>query len=378
MMLTEADGKRLFAEHGIAIPQGNIVDAETPWLAPATEKAFRVVKAQVPVGGRGKAGGVLICRSDDEVQAALKKILGASIKGHVVHSCLVEDSAEGQESYLSIMVDADAGGVRVTFIANGGVDVETAAQGGAANTQVCEANIQAAVVALDQILAREPVWVQAAVRRLAVNLFELFFDKRLILAEINPLFLSGTGAVAGDAKVVLDVNTIEQQESLRLLVQNSSKIYPEAWRKLHEGFDLVELDPEGSIGLLTTGAGLSMMLVDELVARGGRPSNFCDIRTGQLRGDPSRLVWVLRWLAERSHLRVVFVNIFAGITDLAEFAGLLVEALRQVPELKVPLVVRLVGNGEAAARTLLGQQRPDLLVFADLEPAMKHVIEVSR
>lgn len=378
MMLTEADGKRLLAAHGIAVPHSVLVDDKTPWRPSMEKGALRVVKAQVPVGGRGKAGGVVLCRSDEDVSNALKRILGSSIKGHVVRSCLVEDGVAGRETYLSVMVDADAGGVRLTFVAGGGVDVEAAAHSGAARSIVCEANAGAAIAALDELLAGESEEDRIAVERLALKLVEMFFDERLILAEINPLFLSKAGAIAGDAKVVIDTNALEQRESLRTLVERSPQTYPEAWRKLREGFDLVELDPEGRIGLVTTGAGLSMMLVDELVARGGRPLNFCDIRTGQLRGDPARLIWILEWLAAKPHLRVVFINIFAGITDLTEFAGLLVEALHRVPDLRAALVIRLVGNGETEARSLLAREMPDVSVFVDLEPAMDRAIEAAR
>jgi len=378
MMLTEVDGKGILAAHGITIPRSELVDDDKPWQGSVVPGTISVVKAQVPVGGRGKAGGVVLCRTDDEVRGALKRILGSSIKGHIVRSCLVENAVEGRETYLSIMVDADTGGVRLTFIAAGGVDVEAAAHSGAGHSVACEAQSEAAVAALDELLARESAEVRSAIRPLAIKLIDTFFDKRLILAEINPLFVSKDGAIAGDAKVVLDTNTLELDVSLRALVERSPQTYQEAWRKLHEGFDLVELDPEGRIGLVTTGAGLSMMLVDQLVALGGRPLNFCDIRTGQLRGDPARLIWVLRWLATKPQLRVVFVNIFAGITDLTEFAGLLVEALRRVPELKASLVIRLVGNGESAARDILAKERPDFSVLSDLESAVKRAIEVSR
>ena len=101
-------------------------------------------------------------------------------------------------------------------------------------------------------------------------------------------------------------------------------IYPEAARKLAHGFDYVEVDPQGEIGLITTGAGLSMQLIDELKSQGRRPLNFCDIRSGQFRGDPARLIAVMRCIAARPTVRVVLVNIFAGITDLAEFSRLLV------------------------------------------------------
>src|SRR5690606_8091492 len=110
-----------------------------------------------------------------------------------------------------------------------------------------------------------------------------------------------------------------------------------------EDFDYIELDPEGEIGLITTGAGLSMMLIDELVAQGARPVNFADVRTGQMRGDPSRLLLMMDWLQTAPGLRVVLINIFAGITDLEEFAQTLLKALALRPDWDTPIVARLIG-----------------------------------
>ncbi len=114
------------------------------------------------------------------------------------------------------------------------------------------------------------------------------------------------------------------------------------------------VDSAGEIGLLTTGAGLSMMLIDELRAAGLKPYNFLDVRTGGLRGDPARLVHVLNWIAAGSRIKVILVNVFAGITDLGEFSRLLVAALERAPQLKVPVVARLVGNNVEAAQQVLG------------------------
>ena len=147
-------------------------------------------------------------------------------------------------------------------------------------------------------------------------------------------------------------------------------IYTDAVRKITEGFDYVELDPSGEIGLLTTGAGLSMMLIDELTARGGKPLNFLDIRTGQLRGSPQRIIHALTWMAERPSLKVVLVNIFAGITDLAEFSTLLADALEKTPHMQAPVVARLVGRGAATAKANLAQRRPGMLVTEDLQESL--------
>ncbi len=380
MLLVEADGKALLRQYGVAVPAGEVV-RDAAWTAP---DAPRVVKAQVTVGGRGKAGGVALCRDAGEIRAALARILGASIKGHAVHACLVEGPATGRECYLSILLDAGAGAVRVTFIAEGGVEVESHALD-ASTSRLCapdEASINAALAALTG---------DAAVRAVGAKLATLFLREELMLAEINPLFVSAAGAiagadshavagadshaVAGDAKLVLDGNALHRQPGQEALLRGNAMLYPDALRKLDEGFDYVELDAQGSIGLITTGAGLSMMLVDELTARGARPINFLDIRTGQLRGSPARLIRVLEWLSAHPSLRVLFVNIFAGITDQREFAKLLVEALAAQPCGGVPVVARLVGNGSEEARAWLAAARPDIAIFDELEPAIACVAE---
>ena len=168
----------------------------------------------------------------------------------------------------------------------------------------------------------------------------------------------------------MDLNAIDRQPRIAELIAARPAIYADANRKLHEGFDYVELDPAGEIGLVTTGAGLSMMLIDELTARGAKPLNFCDIRTGQMRGSPARLMRVLEWITARPSLRAVLVNIFAGITDLAEFADLLATAVEQTPALRVPVVARLIGRGAEQAKRILAERQPDMLVTEDLEEAM--------
>ena len=377
MLLVEADGKALLRQYGIAVPAGEVV-RDAVWGG----EGPRVVKAQVTVGGRGKAGGVALCRDGAETQAALRRILGSSIKGHAVHACLVEAPATGRECYLSILLDAGAGALRVTFIAEGGVEVESHALD-ATTSRLCapdEASINAALAALTE---------DVAVREVGASLATLFLREELMLAEINPLFVGPAGAVAGaeshavagaeshavagDAKLVLDGNALHRQPGQEALLRANATLYPDALRKLDEGFDYVELDARGSIGLITTGAGLSMMLVDELTARGAHPINFLDIRTGQLRGSPARLIRVLEWLSEHPSLRVLFVNIFAGITDQREFAKLLAEALAAQPCGGVPVVARLVGNGSEEARAWLAAARPDIAIFEDLEPAIAKV-----
>ena len=376
MLLIEADGKSLFRQKGILVPDGVMMEADTPMQALPGDGPW-VVKAQVPVGGRGKAGGVVICRTREEVLDAVRNMLGRSIRGHVVRGCLVEGAVQGLEAYVSLAVDAAEGAVRVMYSADGGVDIEQAARQGGLKSLSCGASLESVRAGIATLAAAMPDQAARIFRSVAEKLAELLFEKELLLVEINPLFCRSDGAVAGDAKIVVDTNALERQPDLQAFVDRRPQIYRDVWRKVHEGFDFIDLDDDGSIGLVTTGAGLSMMLIDELVSRGGAPINFCDIRTGQLRGSPERLIRVLEWLAEKKNIRVVFVNIFAGITDLGEFARLLVQAMDRSPLRHVPVIARLVGTGEHAAIEYLKSAKPELSVYSDMEPALAKVISMA-
>src|SRR6185437_5353115 len=311
--------------------------------------------------------------SDLEVTAAASRLLASRLKGHEVGSCLVEQAVSGEERYLSVMVDAASYGLRVIYAAQGGVEIE---QSGNAQGRLCAPHPGAVAEALAELIAGEPEAWRAQVAAIGRNLAQLLIAHELALAEINPLFVAPAGCVAGDAKVVVDLNAVARQPRIAALIAARPAVYQDANRKLAEGFDYVELDPSGEIGLVTTGAGLSMMLIDELTARGAKPLNFCDIRTGQMRGSPVRLMRVLEWITARPSLRAVLVNIFAGITDLGEFANLASTAIRQSPSLKVPVVARLVGRGAAEAKRILNEQQPGMLVTEDLGEALARIDQI--
>jgi succinyl-CoA synthetase beta subunit len=367
VLLIEADGKALFAGHGIPVPPGALVTDSVP---PLPGNGPWMVKAQVPVGGRGRAGGIILCHSQAEVEAAAARMLGRRLNGHPVRACLVEQTALGQERYLAVMVDAAAYGLRVLYSAQGGTAIE---QSGSATGRLCPPHAGAVAEALAELIAGEPDGWRHQVAAIGKALASLLLDRELALAEINPLFVAPSGCIAGDAKVAVDLNAVYRQPAISALIAARPAIYPDACRKLTEGFDYVELDPGGEIGLVTTGAGLSMMLVDELAARGAKPLNFCDIRAGQMRGSPDRLIRVLEWITARPSLKAVLVNVFAGITDLAEFAGLLATAIKASPNLRVPVVARLIGRNATEAKRILGEARPGMLVTEDLEQALARI-----
>lgn len=363
MLLIETDGKALLAEHGVAVPDGVLVTDATIGTLPGDGPW--IVKAQVPVGGRGKAGGIARADTPQDVAAAVHRMLGQRLKGHHVEACLIEQVAAGEEHYLSVMIDAGSYGLRVIYSAQGGVDIE---QSGSAAGRVCPPHPAAAAEALADLGA------EARIVAVGRALADMLLRRELSLAEINPLFVSADGVIAGDAKLAVDLDALSRQHLIAGLIESRPTIYADANRKLKEGFDYVELDPNGEIGLVTTGAGLSMMLIDEMAARGLKPLNFCDIRTGQMRGSPARLVRVLEWMTMRPSLRAVLVNVFAGITDLAEFGALLASGIEQSPQLRVPVIARLVGRNATEAKRILAERQPNVLVTEDLEEALRALV----
>ena len=381
MLLLEHDGKELLRGYSVPIAPGVLV-SETGSVAcdlTTLPDGPWVVKAQVPVGGRGKAGGIRMADTAGQIQAHLDALLGSRLKGHRVRGCRIESRiAQGHECYISLSVDAATGGVGILLSGSGGVDVEGIGRdailhGVAAPDATSVLDIGATLLqSLDPQLGKPML---AALARLA----EAFFGLEALLVEVNPLFIVPGGRwIAGDAKVILDDNSFDRHPGLVAMIHERAEAYPETEFKLTEGFDYIELDPSGVVGMVTTGAGLSMMLVDQLADAGVSAFNFCDMRTGQMKGDPHRLTLVLRRMCGGGDIRVLLVNVFAGITDLGEFARLLVAALEQVPELgEVPIVARLLGNGLEEAEATLRAAALPVHVEPDLDKALERVLYLA-
>jgi succinyl-CoA synthetase beta subunit len=376
MMLLEHHAKELLRGAGVRIPDGFLVNADSLDLLAGDVAAPCVVKAQVPVGGRGKAGGIVVIRSPSDLEPAVRRVLGMSIRNHPVRSCRIESMVDAvSESYFSLAIDADSGSVVVLAAATGGVDIESPEMRGQLLRASAEPDRESVLRAVESILPALPEVLRGPIDDLAGRLTTLFFEREAMLVEINPLFTMRDGGwVAGDAKILIDDNALPRQPALRDLIETNPDLYPEAALKLAQGFDFVRLDPDGDIGLVTTGAGLSMQLVDEIVGRGHHPFNFCDIRTGGFRGDPSRLVQVLKWVASGPQIRAVLMNFFAGNTNLAELVPIILAALKQVPELRQPITLRMIGNGLDQARAILAESGNPIFVETDLERAVDHAL----
>jgi succinyl-CoA synthetase beta subunit len=353
MFLFEHDAKALLAAFGVAAPAGCWVDPSGGVEGTVPAGAL-VVKAQVAGGGRGKAGGIRRAAGAAEALETAARLHSGPLGGRVVAGCRIEQALDGaHEVYLSITLDAANAQVQVLASDAGGVDIESADQR-ALVRETAALDVSSIAAAARRAASRLSPGSQGAVAEAGERLAAAFIALDAQMIEINPLFVLPPSGIAGgqapcwlaaDAKLITDDNALYRQPALSALVERAARRYPEAARKWQHGCDYVVVDPDGEIALLTTGAGLSMMLIDELRAQQLRPYNFLDVRTGGLRGDPQRLIDVLGWMSEGPQVRVLLVNIFAGITHLGEFSRLLVQALDAVPALQVPVVARLAGPG---------------------------------
>ncbi len=375
ILILEHDAKSLLEQRGMPVPKGLI----TPVSAPVTPPfpAPWVLKAQVPVGGRGKAGGIIVLSDPGRLAETADQLSALRIKGFPVEEIRVEEAiSDAREIYLGLVLDAASGCITLLASATGGMEIEAEA-GTGIHQRSARPDTVDMMAALDELAASLPGEVAPAIRAAGAIAVSAFLDLEATLLELNPIFLRDDGSwIAGDVRLGLDENSLSRQPEFAALLDTRPQAYADAVFKRDHGFDLVIVDPEGEIGLVTTGAGLSMQLIDEMTRKGLRPYNFCDIRSGMMRGSPDRLIATLRQLCAAPRLRCVLVNIFAGITDLGEFAELLHRARDAVPELQVPMVVRLVGNGQARAEAILEGSDGRLKLIPDLDLAVAEISEL--
>ncbi len=370
MYLLEHDAKQLLANLGVPVPQGCLLT--DPQQSADLPPGPWIVKGQIAAGGRGKAGLIQKASTPADVRNKTGDIIGRQAKGHTVRAVRVEQQVhEAREAYISMLLDPAQAGVRIIMCAQGGMDIETLPRE-TLHADTAPADGAALAAAAERLAVTFEPPLRQALTEAGRALAAAFVAAEALLIEINPLFVLPDGRwIAGDAKFVTDDAALPRQPAQRALLEDRAGPYQETALKDAHGCDYVVVDNAGEIGLLTTGAGLSMMLIDEMRAAGLKPYNFLDIRTGGLRGETKRLVNVLQWMRQGPAVKVLLINIFAGITELGEFSRLLVSALRAVPEFKVPVVARLVGNGMDTARTVLAEA--GITLHTDLDAALTEV-----
>jgi len=351
--LHEYQAKELLAARGVPILPGKVAfsPSEARDIAAEIGKTV-VVKAQVLTGGRGKAGGVKLARSPDEAEEAARQVLGMSIKGITVKKVLVAEAAEiVQEIYLGAVLDRPRRAITLMASAAGGIDIEEVARDApekilraAADPSLGLADYQARELGFG--LGLSPAQVRQFAQ-IAQALFRTLIESDATLCEINPLALGPDGNLTAlDAKVSLDDNALFRQKALEAQ-RDLDEEDPLERRAREQGINFVKLD--GTIGCIVNGAGLAMATMDAVKMAGAEPSNFMDV-AGGARAD--RVAAALRIILSDPNVEAVLFNIFGGITRCDEVArGLL--AAKQEVDVKVPIVVRLVGTNEEEGRRLL-------------------------
>ena len=379
MDLLEYQGKQLFARHGLAVSDGKAVKTVEDAVAAANQIGYPVVvKAQVLIGGRGKAGGVKL--ADDEAQARehAGNILGLDIKGHIVRTLWIEHASDiATEYYASVLLDRSEKKPLVMFSTEGGVDIEEVAE----NTP--DKLIKRNVDALEGLTRAEAVQIATdggadadvidGVADALMALYEVWIEEDASLTEINPLIVTPDRQVkALDAKVSLDANALFRHPENADLSDKENQD-PIERQAAEQGVQYVKLD--GDIGILGNGAGLVMSTLDVVAQAGGKPANFLDAGGGS---DAEKVKQAVSLILANDAVKAVLFNIFGGITRCDEVANGLVAAFKDL-EPDVPFVVRLDGTNDVQGREILEKaDLPNVHPAKTMLEAAQKVVELAR
>ena len=375
MKLHEYQSKAIFAKYGIPIPNGSVAEnAEQARQVAAQIGKKVVIKAQVLVGGRGKAGGIKLAATPNEAEQVADQILETDIKGLPVRKVLVDEAINiAREIYLGIVVDRTAR--RATMMASsvGGVDIEEVARttpekivrlsiDPAFGLQDYQARQVAFAIGVDKALVRE-------FTAIAIGLYRAFVDNDASLAEINPLVVTAENKlIAADGKIVLDDNALYRHLDLEQLRDIDEETQSEKQAR-KAGLSYVKLD--GNIGCMVNGAGLAMATMDVIKFFGGEPANFLDIGGG---AKADKVKAALEIILSDPNVKAVLFNIFGGITRGDEVARGIVDGLKEI-RTSVPMVVRIVGTNAEEGRKILASA--NMLTAETLEEGAQKAVAAA-
>ena len=375
MKLQEYRSKEILARHGVPLLAGET--ATTPEEARAAAERIGgpvVVKAQVLVGGRGKAGGVKLAQTPDEAAQRATEIVGLDIKGITVQTVLVAPAVEiAKEYYLSLILDRAARTVTVIASAEGGVEIEETAR---TNPEAIVRMALHPLIGLQDYNIRRvagALGIPKELRRdfatLMRGLDRAFFESDADLAEINPLVVTADGRLlALDAKIVLDDSALPRHPDLEAM-RDLNEEEPAETAARAAGISFIKLD--GTIGCMVNGAGLAMTTMDLVKLAGGEPANFLDIGGG---AKAERVAAAFRIILDDENVRAILINIFGGITRGDEVARGIVEARRSLTR-EVPMVVRIVGTNADEARPILAEA--NLITAESLDDAAAKAVAAA-
>ncbi|HEX4493291.1 MAG TPA: ADP-forming succinate--CoA ligase subunit beta [Acidimicrobiia bacterium] len=379
MDLFEYQGKQLFARYGIPVSAGGTADTVDEAVAAGESAGYPVVvKAQVQVGGRGKAGGVKLAENVDELRTHAGNILGLDIKGHVVRRVWVEHASDiSAEYYASFTLDRSAKKHLGMLSAKGGIEIETVADedpDAIARIEIDPVDGLAESVARDWVTAAKlDPKANAGAVDILMKLYRAYEDGDCDLVEINPLILTPEGKVhALDAKVTLDDNAKFRHPEWSEL-EGLEKLDPRERDASEKGLQYVGLD--GDVGVIANGAGLAMATCDIVHEVGGKPANFLDIGGGASAQVMANALGVIN---NDPSVKSIFINIFGGITKGEEVANGIVQALGEV-DIASPIVIRLDGTNADLGREILKSHESDRLVSkATMIEAARAAVELAK
>jgi len=376
MKIHEYQAVDLFRKAGIPVRDGEVASDASTALGIAQNMGYPVVlKAQVLVGGRGKAGGVKLVSNPQDLPAVFNQIKALNIKGYTVDKILVAKAIDiKKEFYAAVTIDNIKGDVVIIASSEGGVDIEETAKSHPekilkfymeGNTTIDQARWTPFITALfSDAKYREPG------TRIFQSLVKFFFDDDCSLAEINPLVIDDKGElVAADAKVLFDDSALYRHNGLAdlrdLQYEDQDEIDAKAL-----GLSFVKL--EGNVACIVNGAGLAMGTMDAIKLLGVQPANFLDVGGSS---NPEKVLNALKLILKNKGIRVVLINIFGGITRCDDIANGILSAKKQL-DLPVPLVVRLTGTNEEIAKQILSQA--GITTFKSMREAVNKAVSLAK
>ena len=374
MNLFEYQGKDLYKKYSITTPKSIFINSISDLTENHGLSFPLVVKAQVQVGGRGKAGGIKVAKNHQELEEHIDAILGMDIKGHKVESLLIEEASEIiSEYYISFTLERSEKKYLMMLSSKGGMDIEEVAANSPEDlikiyispslgleSKIITQAIKDANLNLDYI---------DELHEIISNLYKLFTEGDCDLVEVNPLAITNQGVSALDSKVSLDMNAIYRHDDFKKYEEEIPIPESEKFAK-SKGLNFIKLD--GSVGIIGNGAGLVMSTLDVVAEHGGKAANFCDIGGG---AKAETVTAALEVLESEEEVTSVLINIFGGITRCDLVAEGIVEATKG-KALKWPLIVRLDGTNSKEGLEILSKNTNEKIIISEsMDDAAKAAVE---
>ena len=386
MNIHEYQAKQILSKFNVPIPKGLVADSAEAAQSSANELGgdLWVVKAQIHSGARGKAGGIIVCKNEQDVSDATNKLLGKTLvthqtgpEGKTVHKVYIEEGTDiKKEFYLGLVFDRSSESIMIIASSEGGMSIEEIAE--EKPESIVKTKVEAAV-GLQAFQAREIAFGLGlegkAINRCAqaiLGTYQAFCSSEATMAEINPLVLTGDDQIlALDCKMTIDDNALFRNSNLLELKDETQEDQKETYAA-EQGLNYIPLD--GDIGNIINGAGLAMASMDMIQLAGGQPANFLDVGGG---ATPEKFVKAFKLISGDSNVKVILINIFAGINRCDWVAQGIVDALAQI-DIQQPLVIRLAGTNVDEGIKILKDSKIEYIEASTLEDAANKAVKAQK